>query len=900
MFLKKCIAAGMAALLLVSGFASAAALPSSGVEAGSGIAAYADSGEVQYTYISVTDCSLKKWNGGSYNSGKAYCDHTYSFAAEMTASFGVEPPGNGFNIVQATVPAGASRLTGYVGMCDNAINNTGNYDSSNYVEIYGAATDWSTDKGTGTDGLTLLGTTKKFVAGDLSNGYDSFDVDVADYAYVQFRTYNGNYAHTDHITYFDTQFAVALDTTDADAAAAVDTLIQALPEASAVTFADAAQIEAARAAYEKLTVTQKGLVTSLARLEAAEAAFAYCYPEGTLIWAEDTALSATAGNLRVALEDGDKHKFSYTQNETNEFEHGFRFDSSFTEYDTITIAVPKGAFFFSTFFGRDYGASTLNGGGGDNKVGHADFYIGETMVATALHEDGKGNYAYFSIPEGTETISIRVYMGNNNWWDHMIFANALFVSSVDDTPADYDAVDAAVAKAGEIDRTAYTVASCKAVDAAVAAVVRGKFAVEQADVDAMAAAITAAIANLKEKSGYTFSDSWTMEKEDKSLYDLESETQVTIYTTTGDLWGYPTVYNNMLLTDAAEGDFSISTKLSFAPNAEYQSAGLIVLNADKTDLFSIQRRYHTGYSGNCICGVYMDSKNPGENAVADTALGSDIYLKIERAGSTLTAYWSTDNSDWQTVWTKENASLSGAVQVGLFTGKGGSMANTAEIPATFRDFTLNDTVLSFTAPAPASADYTAVDAALEKADALNEADYTVASWAKLQAAIEAVVRDLSADEQATVDGYAAAIEAAISALTPKSVEMELTISTGMVTAAAAEGKYDITWNARILLGEELKVDDINAAGVQFKNYGVYYGTGKDVLNDYKNATADQIRQVVFDKGEDVDVYTAYGFRLKNVAEKRVRAAMFYVEYELNGQSYILLSTVDEVVAVIAE
>ena len=200
------------------------------------------------------------------------------------------------------------------------------------------------------------------------------------------------------------------------------------------------------------------------------------------------------------------------------------------------------------------------------------------------------------------------------------------------------------------------------------------------------------------------------------------------------------------------------------------------------------------------------------------------------------------------------------------------------------------------------ADYTAVDAALEKAAALVEADYTAASWAKLQAAVNAVVRDLTAAEQATVDGYAAAIEAAISALVPKTVEMELTISTGMVTAAAAEGKYDITWNARILLGGELSVDDINAAGVQFKNYGVYYGTGKDVLNDYKNATADQIRQVVFDKGEDIDVYTAYGFRLKNVVENRVRAAMFYVEYELNGQSYILLSTVDEVrvVAVAAE
>ena len=196
------------------------------------------------------------------------------------------------------------------------------------------------------------------------------------------------------------------------------------------------------------------------------------------------------------------------------------------------------------------------------------------------------------------------------------------------------------------------------------------------------------------------------------------------------------------------------------------------------------------------------------------------------------------------------------------------------------------------------ADYTAVDAALDKAAALTEGDYTEASWAKLQTAVNAVVRDLTASEQATVDGYAAAIEAAILALVPASAEMELTIGTGMVTAAA-EGKYDITWNARILLPDDKLAEDINAAGVKFKNYGVYYSTGKDVLADYKNASADQIRKIVFAQGEDVDVYTAYGFRLKNVTENRVRAAMFYIEYELNGQSYILLSTVDEVVAVIA-
>ncbi|MGI6269595.1 MAG: hypothetical protein ACOYKJ_03505 [Candidatus Howiella sp.] len=198
------------------------------------------------------------------------------------------------------------------------------------------------------------------------------------------------------------------------------------------------------------------------------------------------------------------------------------------------------------------------------------------------------------------------------------------------------------------------------------------------------------------------------------------------------------------------------------------------------------------------------------------------------------------------------------------------------------------------------ADYAAVDAALEKVAAMTKDDYTEASWAKLQTAVDAVVRGLKAYDQATVDGYAVAIEDAMLLLVSKAAEMQLTIDAGMVVSNSTNtDRYDITWNAHVLLNDDKIADDINAAGVKFKNYGVYYATGADVLADYKNASADQIRKIVFAQGENVDIYTSYGFRLKNVVENRVRAAMFYIEYELNGQNYILLSTVDEVVAVIA-
>ena len=43
---------------------------------------------------------------------------------------------------------------------------------------------------------------------------------------------------------------------------------------------------------------------------------------------------------------------------------------------------------------------------------------------------------------------------------------------------------------------------------------------------------------------------------------------------------------------------------------------------------------------------------------------------------------------------------------------------------------------------------------------------------------------------------------------------------------------------------------------------------KTTVSQTQEQTDDQIRQVVFAEGEDVDVYTAYGFRLKNVVEKK--------------------------------
>lgn len=79
----------------------------------------------------------------------------------------------------------------------------------------------------------------------------------------------------------------------------------------------------------------------------------------------------------------------------------------------------------------------------------------------------------------------------------------------------------------------------------------------------------------------------------------------------------------------------------------------------------------------------------------------------------------------------------------------------------FCDISVADGLAVYSDP---NADYTAVDAAIAKAEALNPEDY--ADFSAVTAAVEAVVRGKDASEQDAVDAMAKAIEDAIAALKP--------------------------------------------------------------------------------------------------------------------------------------
>ena len=115
------------------------------------------------------------------------------------------------------------------------------------------------------------------------------------------------------------------------------------------------------------------------------------------------------------------------------------------------------------------------------------------------------------------------------------------------------------------------------------------------------------------------------------------------------------------------------------------------------------------------------------------------------------------------------------------------------------------------------ADYTAVDAAIEKANALNENNYR--DFSAVKAALDAVVRDKNITEQSEVDAMAKAIENAISALVRKSsggddsdptyaIEVGKDIRNGTVTANRRYAERGDTVTITVKPDDGFKLDDL--------------------------------------------------------------------------------------------
>lgn len=181
-------------------------------------------------------------------------------------------------------------------------------------------------------------------------------------------------------------------------------------------------------------------------------------------------------------------------------------------------------------------------------------------------------------------------------------------------------------------------------------------------------------------------DTWAIQNENPDNWILNSGTSLTITSESGEYGNSVSNAKNVFFTDVT-GDFIVSTKLSFEPEADYQSAG-IILYVDNKNVFEALRRYHHSFGNRCFDAVNIVNGKLSEKSASDDYQGEAIYLKVNRAGNTCTAYYSVDNENWTKLGdTVTNEGLSGAdLKIGLYCVNGNNKGGA--VPATFEDVTL--------------------------------------------------------------------------------------------------------------------------------------------------------------------------------------------------------------------
>ena len=175
---------------------------------------------------------------------------------------------------------------------------------------------------------------------------------------------------------------------------------------------------------------------------------------------------------------------------------------------------------------------------------------------------------------------------------------------------------------------------------------------------------------------------WTWLAEDQarwSLTEVPGWLQILASDASFDGPSFPT---NILLREAPDGDFEITTLLQFAPTSNFQFGGLVVFQ-DKANVLQFGRAF-CDLADSCVGdGMYFDNFEGGfivANYKAPVR-GSQIYLRLRRVGTTYTGYFSEDGENWITLG--EHTRDFSEARLGLMA------AQAAEsIPASFDYFTI--------------------------------------------------------------------------------------------------------------------------------------------------------------------------------------------------------------------
>ena len=360
--------------------------------------------------------------------------------------------------------------------------------------------------------------------------------------------------------------------------------------------------------------------------------------------------------------------------------------------------------------------------------------------ATEKPQDEMKNEAFAAALNGSD---------DSNGWS---FVNGQVLCGAE--PADYSAVEAAMA-AIPTDLTVYTDESVAALNTAVDGVVRGKALASQANVNAMAQAIEDAIAALQYKDAdYTKVDAAiakanALNKNDyKDFSDVEAAVKA--------------VVRDKNITEQSEVDAMAKAIEDAIAALQYKDADYTKVDAAIAKANALKKDDYKDFSGveTAVKAVVRDKNiteqsevdamaKAIEDAIAALQYKDADYTKVDAAIAKASALNKDNYKDFTGVEAAVNAVT-----------RGKNLTEQTEVDAMAK--AIEDAIAALQYK---DADYTKVDAAIAKANALKKDDYK--DFSGVETAVKAVVRGKNITEQSEVDKMAKAIEDAIAALEKK-------------------------------------------------------------------------------------------------------------------------------------
>lgn len=190
-------------------------------------------------------------------------------------------------------------------------------------------------------------------------------------------------------------------------------------------------------------------------------------------------------------------------------------------------------------------------------------------------------------------------------------------------------------------------------------------------------------------SGWT----WVRESRDNWAINPTNSNFLKLTTIEGS-WG-GTKPSNILLRDPGLSDFSISTKLKFDADKSFEWAGLIVYQ-DDGNLISLGRQANGSPAAKQIRFSQVKAGTQTDKNYSDPVAPGDIYLKIDKVGTTYKGYYSFDGVTWTQVADTFTITLT-TPKVGVFVRK--LNTSIAAKPAEFSNFKLGSSVIPYWIPA---------------------------------------------------------------------------------------------------------------------------------------------------------------------------------------------------------